>query len=67
MLERKLVSPEIFTDYQFLKKVALISGFINASEINKKVSYFSFCVKITNQEGDFYGVLQFLDPGFIEK
>ena len=33
----------------------------------KKVSYFSFCVKITNQEGDFYGVLQFLDPGFVEK
>ena len=30
----------------------------------KKVTYFSFCAQTTNQESDFHGVLQFLDPGF---
>ena len=48
------------------KTVAAWSA-VNASEIDKKVSFFRFACKSQTQEGDFYGVLQFLDSGFIEK
>ena len=41
---------------------------MNASEIDKKgIVFFRFACKSQTQESDFYGVLQFLDPGFIEK
>ena len=33
----------------------------------KKVSVFRFVCKSQTQEGDFHGVLQFLDSGFNEK
>ena len=46
-----------------LKKLTcVISGGINASEIEKKGLRV-----LTNQKGDFNEILQFLDPGFLEK
>ena len=39
---------------------------MNASEIGKKVLFFRFVCKSQTQEGDFYGVLQFLDSGFTD-
>ena len=41
---------------------------MNASEIDQKTyGIFRFACKSQTQESDFYGVLQFLDPGFTEK
>ena len=47
--------------------MVLISGFINASEIEKKGIVF-FILRVDHKsKGDFNGIFQFLDPGFIEK
>ena len=45
--------------------MALILGFINASEIDKKGIF--FVLRVNHKPGrDFYGVMHFLDPGFLK-